>query len=109
LLDEEFDLRARAPVLEHANVFQTNEGVADQGRVGMDEGTSIFDGHTSKTGMPSSFVCAATPAIRRKQRGRVRPRQNPKRPQDDFAHRAPTTSPCPYGPAVRDREGGSRS
>jgi len=105
LLDEEFDLRARAPVLEHANVFQTNEGVEDQGRVSMDEGTSIFDGHTSKTGMPSFFVCAATPAIRRKQRGRVRPRQNPMR----RIAPAPTIPLRPHDLAPQDCRGTARS
>lgn len=61
LFDKELNLGGRAPVFQHANVFQTDKGVEDAGRLGVDEGSSIFDGHTSKTGMPSFFASTPTP------------------------------------------------
>ena len=61
--DQEFDSWAGPAVVQDANVFQTDKGVEDAGRLSEDEGIRIFDGHTSKTAMPSFLCVDATPVV----------------------------------------------
>jgi hypothetical protein len=47
LFDHELDLRPAALVVQHPDVFETDEGHEDLTRVNEDEGASCLEAHTS--------------------------------------------------------------
>jgi hypothetical protein len=53
LLDHQLNIRADAPVGQHADVFEPDQGFNDLTRLTTNEGALEFDGHTSKTEAPS--------------------------------------------------------
>ena len=84
LLDNQLDIAADAPIGQHTDVFEPDQGLDDLDRLTTNEGALEFDGHASKGW--GTFVPYDHTARRPQKRGT--PRWNPKsRISLDFSRR----------------------